>query len=197
MKRMSMVTSFALVAVIELTGCAQAQSGAGMKEIHWQEQVRLTTGEVIVVERGEKLRRVGQGFENGWLFDEGWLKAKLPGVGETRWEGTISPLVLDVTSKGKWYLLGITTAYRGHEDYKLPEHKRYVAFTLTGGAWQRVPFTEFPPEFQPNLLGNANRLFIIEGTPRGTMVGFEAKKRVDSITWIAPEFLRINRSLGE
>jgi hypothetical protein len=176
-----------------MAGC-----GATTKEINWREQVRLSTGEVIVVERGEKLNLVSEpGRGSGWLFDEAWLKARLPSIGETAWQGALSPLVLNVTPRGDWYLLGVTGAYRGHQDYQLPDGKRYVAFRLRNGSWQRVPFTEFPAEFQPNLLGGTDSLFIKRGQPNGMLVDFKLKSEIDSNPMLDSAFRRIDRALGQ
>lgn len=192
------LSSMLLIGVLLVqTGCATAQPGGKMKEIHWREQVRLSTGEVIVVERGEKLRRTGEGLKNWWLFDEGWLQAKLPGVGSTRWEGTLSPLVLDVTAKGEWYLLGVIAAPRAYREFNLPEHKWYVAFKLQEGVWQRVPFAEFPEAFKPNLLADSYELFIKREHPNGSLVEFDLKSRIDVDPRISPVYKRIDRSLGE
>ena len=171
---------------------------AAAKDIHWKEQVRLSSGEVIVVERGESLRSVYDGgpLRPGWLFDEAWLKGNLPGVGETTWQGALSPLVLDVTAHGEWYLLAIVRTLRGEREYKLASSTRYVAFKLQAGVWQRIPFAEFPEQFLPNLLGNTSRLFQIDETPSGTMVDFEMKHKVDSVRNLDAAYKRIDRSLG-
>lgn len=191
------------VLLLSLAACATAEEEERYgvhryKRIQWQEEVRLSTGEVIVVTRGEK-RRLAYGGQLpfGWLFEEAWLEASLPGVGSTRWEGALSPLVLDVSTTGSWYLLGIAEASRGLKDYNLPEHKRYVAFKLNDRTWQRVPFTEFPEGFDPNLLANSGRLFWKEQTPKGTVVDLPMKYRVDSIPTVGAEYKRIDRLLGE
>ena len=172
---------------------------AAAKDIHWKEQVRLSNGEVIVVERGESLRSVYSGgpLRPSWLFDEAWLKATLPGVGETRWDGAVSPLVLDVSSKGEWHLLGIVVAYRGRESYKLPVGKCYVAFKLRAGVWERVPFVDFPTSFQPNLLGDTFTLFIERQQPSGAFIDLEFKTKIDSSPTLPPKYRRLDRSLGE
>jgi hypothetical protein len=168
------------------------------KEIHWREEVRLTTGEVVTVERGEKLNLVtGDRFDPGWLFDEAWLNATLPGVGKIRWQGALSPLVLNVTKSGDWYLLGIAVAYRGLRDYQLGEEKRYVAFKLRDRLWQRIPFAEFPVEFQPNLLGDTYTLFIERGQRSGTLVDFKLKAEIDADPTLDKAYKRIDRSLGQ
>jgi hypothetical protein len=184
----------AIVGVLSL-----ATASASAKEIYWTEQVRLSSGEVIVVERGETLRSVYSGgpLRPGWLFDEAWLKGSLPGVGETRWRGGLSPLVLDVTTDGQWYLLAIVETFPGQRQYQLARRSRYVAFKLQAGVWQRIPFAEFPEQFQPNLLANTSRLFQKYETPSGAVVDFDMKRQVDSVPTLGSEYKRIDRSLGE
>lgn len=184
-------------AVIVLTILVACASADYRKEIYWKEQVRLSTGEMILVDRGERRRRAGEGFSNGWLFDDAWLEANLPGVGKARWEGALLPLVLDVTARGEWYLLGVTQSSRGEKDYRLPEHKRYVAFKLSQSLWERIPFAQFPDSFSPNLLANTGRLFVIEGARNGVFVDFEMKQRVDSLPTVGKHYKRIDRTLGE
>jgi hypothetical protein len=190
-----LVRRAAVVGVLSLA----ATSGSA-KEIYWTEQVRLSSGEVIVVERGETLRSVFDvgAMRSGWLFDEAWLKGSLHGLGETRWEGGgVSPLVLDVTPDGQWYLLAIVRTLRGERRYQLAQRSRYVAFKLQAGVWQRVPFAEFPEQFQPNLLGNTYGLFQTNEVPSGTTVDYEMKRKVDSVPGLDSAYRRIDRSLGE
>lgn len=193
-----------LMMLMTLTGCAAAEEEERWgvhryKRIHWQEQVRLSTGEEIVIERGEKLRSAYGGVGTpGWVFDEAWLEAKLPAVGKTRWEGALSPLVLDVTPAGEWYLLGIVRASRGEKDYRLSdERKRYVAFKLRGTAWKRIPFVEFPEMFKPNLLASTDRLLKVDGAKNGMVVDSEMKQRLDSRPTLGEVYKQIDRSLGE
>jgi hypothetical protein len=175
------------------TGC-----GETTKEINWREQVQLSTGEVIVVERGEKLNLVSEpGRGSGWLFDEAWLKARLPGIGETVWRGALSPLVLNVTPKGNWYLLGVTGSIRGEREYQLAEGKRYVAFELTDRSWLRVPFADFPEEFQPNLLADTYTPFIELRKPNGILVQFNLKAELDTDPTLGSALRHIDRSLGQ
>lgn len=195
--------SIVLIAVwMGLAACASAEVEERWgvhryKRIHWQEQVRLSTGDEIVIERGERRRSAYGGVGSpGWLFDEAWLQANLPGVGKTRWEGALSPLVLDVTSKGEWYLLGVVRASRGEKDYRLSERKRYAAFKLHNNVWQRIPFSEFPEIFKPNLLASTDRLEIGEAK-NGMLVDFEMKRHLDSRPTLSEVYKRIDRSLGE
>lgn len=196
--------SFALVVLLlGLAACASAEEEERYgvhryKHIHWQEQVRLSTGDVIEVARGERLKSAYGGVgPMGWMFDEAWLETKLPRTGTTRWEGALSPLILDVTSRGEWYLLGIAEASRGLKDYNLPESKRYVTFKLQGSMWQRVPFAEFPESFKPNLLASTDRLFEVDEAKNGVLVDLETKRRLDSRPTLGKEYKRIDRSLGE
>lgn len=193
--RIHALTAFVL-SVFVLASCMAAEPWPPMKTIFWEEDVRLSSGEVIRIQRGEERRRAGEPGREGWLFDTAWLRAQLPSIGESRWDGSVRPLVLDRTQGGDWYLLGIVAAYRGFEDYGVPRDKRYVAFKLTNRQWSRIPFSEFPSEFTPNLLANTGHLFFVENKPNGVLVDLTTKSRVDSRATFPDEFKRINRSLG-
>jgi hypothetical protein len=197
-KAVSRLKGFVRVVAV-IGGLALVSTCASAKEIRWKEQVRLSNGDLIVVERGETLRSVYSGgpLRPGWLFDEAWLKAELPGVGETAWRGALSPLALNVTPRGEWYLLGIVVANRGRESYKLPVGKYYVAFKLIAGDWQRVPFADFPTSFQPNLLGDTFTLFVEGQEPNGALVDLDLKNKVDSAPALSSKYKRVDRSLGD
>jgi hypothetical protein len=186
-----------------LAACASAEAEERWgvhryKRIYWQEQVRLSTGEELAIKRGEIRRSAHGGVGSlGWTFDEAWLEFKLPGAGVMHWEGALSPLVLDVTSKGEWYLLGVVRASRGEKDYKLSERKRYVSFKLQGNTWQRVPFAEFPEVFKPNLLASTDRLPEVGRAENMVHVDLEMKLRMDSRPTLSAVYKQIDRSLGE
>jgi hypothetical protein len=187
-RRISLV---AIIGVLSITS-----SLAAGRDIFWKEQVRLSNGDLIVVERGETLRSVYSGgpLRPGWLFDEAWLKVELPGVGETAWRGALSPLALNVTPRGEWYLLAIVRTLRGEREYMLGGSMRYVTFKFQRGTWHRIPFAEFPEQFQPNLLGNTSRLFVVDETTNGTLVDLEMKRKVDSVPTLDSAYKRIDRS---
>jgi hypothetical protein len=165
----------------------------------WREEVKLSTGQVIVVTRGEsRVMRGEMGRGSGLMFYSGWLEADLPGVGKTRWEGTITPLVLDVTSKGVWYLLAAVATEQGRRDYGLAESNLYVAFQLREGKWQRVPFKEFPEEFTPNVLANRGDFFFgKDAPPSGYFMNLQTKNRLDSSKLLYEKYRSIDRSRGE
>ncbi len=168
------------------------------KVVEWKEQVQLSTGQVIVIERGDRYRPADDGRGGlGWLFDEAWLQADLPGVGPVRWDGSLRPLVLDVTPERRWFLLGVVGAYRGWKDYGLPEQKRYVAFELLGKTWQRVPFAQFSEGFKPNLFANAYQHFITEGKSGGVLMTFETKPQFDANPTLDGAYRKIDRALGQ
>ena len=192
--RITSLGMYALCAFVNLfiTGCA----AQGTKEVWWREEVRFSTGETIVLERGEKHKNVAEFGRPAWLFDEAWLEAQLPGVGRTRWAGALSPLVLDVTSTGDWYVLGVTASISGEREYGIPEGKRYAAFKLVDNTWTRVPFKQFPREFSPNLLGDSYTPFIEQHRPSGLLITVDEKTRLNTDSTLDPAYRRINPALG-
>jgi hypothetical protein len=188
----------ALLLLLFATACAGAGGRDARKVVEWKEQVQLSTGQVIVIERGARFRVSDPGTGRlGWLFDDAWLQMDLPGAGSARWEGSLEPLVLDVTPEGRWFLLGVVGAYRGWKDYGLPEQKRYVAFEFSGKTWQRIPFARFPEQFTPNLLASLHATFAATAESSGLLVTLEMKRRIDSRPTLDRPYRTIDRSLGE
>ena len=156
-----------------LTSCAVIIAGCVSpgQEIQWNEEVKISTGEQIVVKRGEKRRYVGAPFEKkGWLFQEAWIEAELPNAGRLRWDTSLSPWFLDRASDGTWYLVGLTSSYSSHHEYGLYHPRNagalFVPYRLREGNWERILGKDFPAEFKtPNLLVYGELIF--EPRPNG------------------------------
>ncbi|MFZ5557168.1 MAG: hypothetical protein ACOZDY_10685 [Pseudomonadota bacterium] len=197
--RLAGILTFALIA----SACGTSSTADGrLKEsttdYWWREEVKFSTGEVIVVTRGEsRVMRGEMGRGNGLMFYSAWLEADLPGVGKTRWEGTLTPLVLNVTPKGDWYLIGIVENTDARLDYKLRRGTRYTAFQLKGKDWQRLSFRELPEGLQPNLLAYRGALFFTGTAREGQLISLEAKQRLDTLDNVDRQYLYIDRSRGE
>src|ERR1039457_2516019 len=150
---------FCLVALIPLAACSQ------MKTITWREQVKLSDGQIIVVERTATFRNVyAGGTGNGWLFQRERIKAVLPPLNkEVVWEGGLEPLAIDVAKNGEIYLVAIAETSQGQEEYSIGD-TRHAAFKFSGsGQWIRTPVESVPHEIHPNLLIDRVTLFIDHG----------------------------------
>lgn len=197
--RLAGILAFALIA----TACSTLTPADGRakqltRDFYWSEEVQISNGQVMLVKRGETRVRAGEpGRGAGWLFDTGWIEVEITDVGKVRWEGALSPLVLDFTNSGEWYLLGIVGSWRGWKNYGLPEHKSYVAFVLRGARWERIPFDTFPKAFTPNLLASRGQLFLVEEAQNGILVDLAMKRRLDSRPTLGEEFRSIDPSKGQ
>ena len=171
--------------------------GSNTKDIHWREEVVVAPGTLIVVERGERLVLAGEpGAGQGWLFESAWLKATLPKIGATEWSGFATPLVLNTENGVDWYLLCAIGSHRGEEEYRLEAPFVYVVFRLSGGAWHRIPFGEFPKALRPNLLGDPQDHFIRRGHKNGSLVDLTTKRRAEDDPSLSPTYKSIDRTRG-
>ena len=150
-----------------LTSCAVIVAGcAAGPEIQWNEVVKISSGEQIVVKRGEKRRYVGAPFEKkGWLFQEAWIEGDLPSVGKFRWETSLRPFLLDRGDDGHWYLIGLS-GHRSEYEYDLyhPRNETFfVSYRLDDGVWRRIVGSELPISLNTtktlNLLFSGSMIF--------------------------------------
>ncbi|MCX7893694.1 MAG: hypothetical protein N2544_15175 [Burkholderiales bacterium] len=190
-----------IVVVLSMAGagCAGQNRCGARKVVRRQEEVELSSGRLIVIERGDRRRPAvepGTRGSNG-LFDEAWLVAELPGVGVVRSAGSLAPLVLDVSPEGRRFLPGVVRTYPGREDRAVPAGERYVAFEPSGKGWQRTPLVQFPETFKPSLVANAHRLLLAEEHAGGGLATLTTKRRVDSVPTRDAALPRIDRRLGQ
>jgi len=175
-KRLFQLCAFCLAILTPLTACSD------MKTIKWREEVKLASGQMIIVERAEDYRLVGEpGAGTGWLFDYERIRTVLPPLsGEIAWEGRLTPLALDIASDGTVYLVAVVANAAGRKEYSLPDGINHVAFKYAGNnQWQRVPVTTVPHEFRPNLMADTWSLFIKQRSTTD-FVDLALKAKVDS-----------------
>ena len=155
------------LAALELAfalGCASPSPGS-RRRIDWTEQVRVSSGELILVERWtENIRAfIGLMYSSGGLFYAAGLKYKVPGD-EGRfaiWDGPLSPLALDVVA-GRTYLVaivsgGLNPAMSRFRDQLM--QAGYVAFELRDLEWIVIDPRDLPLEVKPNLLATTAGFF--------------------------------------
>lgn len=183
-KRLCQLLGLLLMALTPLMACSQ------MKTITWKEEVKLTNGQVIVVERSEDYRQVYAGGGGpGWLFHYERIRTTLPAPnGEIAWDARLKPLALDVTADGSIYLVAVIAEAAGRKEYSLPDGINHVAFKYSGNnQWQRVPISTVPREFRPNLLASTQGLFI-EQPSTAKFVDLALKATVDSDPRLASRY---------
>lgn len=101
----------------------------------WDEDVPLSDGRVLRIHRAQEFNTDGSLIETELSFN-------LPETGPARiWREALHPVIVDLHD-GKVYVVGHVT-YKSAWKYKDPKYG-YVAFTLSPGGWQRVPFISLP-----------------------------------------------------
>jgi hypothetical protein len=181
-KRLCQLLGLLLMAVTPLMAYSQ------MKTITWKEEVKLTNGQVIIVERSEDYRQVYAGGGGpGWLFQYERIRTTLPPNGEIAWDARLKPLALDIATEGAIYLVAAVATVAGQKEYGVPDGSYHVAFKYKGiKQWQRVSLDTVPREFRPNLLVSPQGLFI-EQHSTVNFVDLALKAKADSdpriVTW--------------
>lgn len=170
---------FFLMAVPIMGACSN------MRHFEWTEDVKLSDGRMIVVKRTEDYRHivdVGAGFQKGWLFQKSTISGELPApvLHKVAWEGSLSPLVLDIQPDNSVYLVSSVSTGAARTEWKVPDHEFYVAFRLAGNEWRRIPLADLPLSVQPNLLPYGYGLFIRRGMQSGTHVDLKMKAELNS-----------------
>jgi hypothetical protein len=171
---------------------------ASIKTVEWTEDVKLSDGRTIVVQRVAEYRRVmdvGAGFERGWLFQKSSITADLPAPGHRKvsWEGTLTPLVLDILQDKAIYLVGTLGSGANRSEWNVPRHEFYVVLRLTDSGWERIQLAELPLSARPNLLGSTYTLFIERDGRSGMHVDLKLKSELDSAVQTSKYYKNIIR----
>lgn len=175
----------ALAMTLPLTACSQAK-----KTVEWKEQVKLANGQTIVVRRSQDyLYGYAGGGRPGWLFDYERMRATFASSGaEIAWQGRLTPLALDIAPNGDVYLVAVVATVAGRKEYRVPDDTNHLAFKQeANNPWQRVPITEVPREFRPNMMADTYGLFI-EKASTADFVDLALKASVDSDPRIARRY---------
>jgi len=170
------VLALLIIALMPLSAYSQ------MKTVKWKEEVRLTNGQMIIVERAQDYRYgYAGGGRPGWLFDYARIRGTFPPPnGEIAWEGRLAPLALDIASNGSIYLVAVLATVAGQKEYGMSDGSYHVAFNfMANNKWQRIPITAVPREFKPNMMAATHRFFIVDGSTVD-FVDLPLKTKVDS-----------------
>lgn len=185
-----------------LAGTLVASAGCSRyKDVQWTEETRLSNGHIVIAEREDRYRRVmdaGAGFEVGWLYERGSVKASLPtAIAQTiQWEGTLRPILLDAIGGNSVYFVGTPGSGKARDEWRLQDDDNYVVMVLDGRDWKRITLEQLPLEAKPNLMANT-RIFFEESEGMrlrpGTRVDLSTKTKVDSDPRIAKRLTSIVR----
>ncbi len=134
---------------ITFLGCvACALSGCGSRngDLEWSEEVKLSSGPVIMVKRSVKGKAVGEwGGPGGWQS----LKQTIDVVSDTnpvpappRWSEPRVPMILDYDTNRRDWLL-VATFYTCEEWWSLGRPPLpYLVWRARNGMWERVALSE-------------------------------------------------------
>jgi hypothetical protein len=174
--------------VFFLTLCLPILACSQMKTIEWREEVQLSNGKIVIVERALDCQNVyGGGSGNGCFFKEARIKGKLRSdTEEIAWKGKVGPLALDIAKDGNIYLVAIVETIQGEAFYNVKDD--HVAFRYgNDGKWSQIPIAEVPKELHANLFVNATELFLDEGKPTTQIMNL-ARKKIESNRSVAPRY---------
>jgi len=124
---------------IVLTGCSKA--------IDFQEDVLMSDGAKMEINRVERLRLVCQELSCGWALDRSEIR--MSGSTSKAWENRLVPLLLD-KYEGKYFLVA-TTIYCNDPVFGHP-NPDYIQFELSESGWKRTELKPYIFGRQANLL---------------------------------------------
>lgn len=170
-----------------LTLFAFGLSGCGSRKMNFEEEIQLSNGEVIKVDRSIAAQSFGEiGGPGGWEAAYMSLVIVTPQRSDNppKWESTagLVPILFDRDSdSNEWTLLA--TFFSCEAWYALGRPKPpYAEFRMRDGNWQRVDFSNKWIGRPANVLTDLNS----GGEPK--LVGLAAKQTRMSDRRIAPEY---------
>jgi hypothetical protein len=159
-----------LLAAVLLAAC-------GKVDVRWKEEVKLSSGETIIVARTAEGKRMGQiGGPGGWESTRMTLEVDQPrgAANPPRWSERWVPMLLDYDPNAKaWFL--VATFYMCTDWYDLGRPKLpYLEYRARGGRWEQVPL-------DPSLFGRpANLLTGVNAGGEPGLVTIESKQKRES-----------------
>ena len=151
--------AFLALQLVFLSGCSLSSN---VTRWSWTEEVELSSGKIILVDRWEERYKLGGIVQRGsQVFHRAGLRfdsanGPLPKIA---WESrVVSPLAIDLGPNGDVYLVTRAFAGAGHVYPRLPgeppsKHPTiHIAFRLVDGEWKQILLTQLPPKLQRNLL---------------------------------------------
>jgi hypothetical protein len=194
MKRWAIAISLMMLGG-SLSACATGGSGT-----HWQEEVQLHDGTMLIVERSFSrggLHEPGQGSP----IKEQDIAFTMPGSGKTvTWKSEYSQdvgrsnfnlLALDILD-GTPYIVAEPNLCLSYNKWGRP-NPPYVFFRYDGKDWRRIPLAELPAEFrQPNVAITVDDANLFREIDKHAVVSVAAVKTLNS-RLTQPEYKTILR----
>lgn len=160
----------------------------GKSDLAWNEEVQLSSGQVIVVKRTAQARSLGEiGGPGGWEAEAMTVEIIEPQLADrpAAWSFPFVPILFDRDpGTGEWFMVAtFYTCERWQQQLGKPKLP-YGEWRFRQGQWQRV-------ELSPVHVGRAANMLISissAGEPNHTL---KSKDEIMSDRRIAPEYRRI------
>ena len=162
-------------------------TACGNRQIEWKEEVKLKSGEVVVVKRTAKSKRIGEiGGPGGWE-NEGMTVQIIQPIkpdNPPSWNAKFVPLVFDRDPDTKeWFV--VATFYSCTSWYELGRPRLpHTEFRLTNGQWRQQPLS-------PDLIGREGNMVTnirLTGEPDHTVAD---KEGINNDPVIPPDLKRV------
>jgi hypothetical protein len=171
---------YALVGAALLAAC-------GNSHIEWKEEVKLQSGEVIVVKRSAQARSLGEvGGPGGWENEGMTLTIAHPKRSDNppAWEGRFVPLLFDrEATSGEWFLVATFYSCQSWYDLGRPALP-YTEYRLRNGRWVQGPLSA-------SLIGRDANMFTSVRSDKQSDVSLAGKEADLSDPRIGDKFKRI------
>lgn len=168
-------------------------TACGDPHLNWNEQVKLESGDVIVVARTAKFSENWIAGGGGGSFNKGMTlqivqptKPDNPGA----WDALFVPIILDRDPEThEWFI--VATFFHCDSWYDLGRPKLpYTEYRFRNGRWVQQPLTQKWIGREANVLPAdlSNKAAIAQGKPALTV---ERKEAINSDPAISPKFKRV------
>ncbi len=127
------------MAMFTLSGC--------YRSVDFKEDVRLSSGKTIEIERKVHLDRSCEGLSCGWAFKRSEII--MHDMQNITWSQKLNPILLD-DNEGRYFLVA-TVVGCDDPEFGRPD-PRYVQFELTNNGWQRTKVKPYIFGRHANLL---------------------------------------------
>src|SRR3954470_15132014 len=154
------------------------------RSISFEEEVRLTNGRVITVNRTVIQRKICEGISCSW----GRLRERVLFRDESGkqivWEEQLTAFLVDKGPQG-WMMVG-RAGYASEQQMYNAQRNPYVVFVLEGNDWERVEFTNALIGRDTNMLIQVN-----QQSGESTKVTLESKRERNSDRYLPESVKRI------
>jgi hypothetical protein len=125
-------------------------------KISWQEEVKLSTGETILVDQKRQCVKANTGgLSSDCLARDAWLTIKKSNFSNEsiKWHENLIPMILN-SDREKLFLVAYPPTELEYKKYNVDDHP-YFGFVWDRTRWQRIKFEEIPTSiYDTNMVIN-------------------------------------------